>query len=73
MIIWHTRYLKNKTSAKITLLIQTTLHPVVSSLRRATLSLLETPFPLTQLIFLKRILDDDDNNSAKKEKVNLYM
>ena len=53
------------------ILIQTTLHPVVSSLRRDTLSFLETPFPLTQLILLKRILDD--NNSAKKEKVNLCM
>ncbi|KAI4550443.1 hypothetical protein MJT46_018608 [Ovis ammon polii x Ovis aries] len=32
----------------------------------------EIPGQPYTLIFLKRILDDDDNNSAKKEKVNLY-
>lgn len=73
VIIWIIRYLKNKTSARIALLIQTTFHYIVSSLKRVTLSLLEVPFPFTQLMFRKRILDNTDNKSVMKGKVNVFI
>lgn len=73
VIIWIIRCLKHKTSARIKLLIQTTFHLIVSSLRRSTLSLLQVPFPFTGLTFRKRILDTNANNSVIKGKVDTYI
>lgn len=73
VIIWIIRCLKHKTSARIKLLIQTTFHSTVSSLRRAALSVLQVPFPFTGLTFRKRILDTNANNSVIKGKVDIYI
>lgn len=72
VIIWIISYLKYKTSARNALLIQTTVHYIVSSLRRVTLSVLEVTFSFVQLMLKKGMFNNTDS-SAIKGKVNIYI